>query len=65
MDVNIGMKLVFFWLICKGPHLGSSGFAKNKGADPPAHARSLISASVLRLLESIISRFTPSERSIF
>ena len=32
------------------------GFANNKGADQPAHPRSLISAFVIRLLESIISR---------
>ena len=64
MEVNTGMKLFFFWLICKGPHLGSLGFAKNKGADPPAHPRSLISAFVVRLLKSI-SRLTTSELSIF
>ena len=32
-----------------------SGFANNKGADQPAHPRSLISTFVIRLLESIIS----------
>ena len=31
----------------------SSGFANNKGADKPAHLRSLISAFVILLLESI------------
>ena len=30
-------------------------FANNKGADQPAHPRSLISASVVRCLDSIIS----------
>ena len=33
------------------------GFANNKCADQPAHPRSLISAFVVRLLESIISKF--------
>ena len=43
----------------------SSGFAKNKGADQPAHPRSLISAFVIRLLESIISKLATRELSIF
>ena len=34
----------------------SSGFAKNTGADQPAHPRSLISAFVIRILESIIGK---------
>ena len=42
-----------------------SGFATNKGTDQPAHPRSLISAFVIRLLESIISRPATSEISIF
>ena len=41
------------------------GFANNTGADQPAHPRSLISAIVVRLLESIISRLATSEVSIF
>ena len=40
-------------------------FENNKGADQPAHLRSLISAFVIRLLESIISRFATNEISIF
>ena len=36
----------------------------NKGADQPAHPRSLISAFVIRVLESIISRLAMSEISI-
>ena len=52
-----------FWLRNKklvqiGPRPEKSclpGFAKNKGADQPVHPRSLISAFVIRLLESIIS----------
>ena len=35
--------------------------ANNKGADQPAHMRSLISALVIRLLESIIYKLARSE----
>ena len=42
-----------------------SGFANNKGADQPAHLRSLISTFVIHLLESIISKLAMSEISIF
>ena len=41
------------------------GFANNKGADMPAHPRSLISAFVIRLLESIMSRLATREIIIF
>ena len=41
------------------------GFANNKGADQPAYPRSLISAFVIRLLETIISALATSEISIF
>ena len=37
----------------------------NTGADQPAHPRSLISAVVIHLLESIISRLAASGISIF
>ena len=37
------------------------GFAKNKDADQPAHLHSLISAFVIPILESIISRLATSE----
>ena len=40
------------------------GCANNKGADQPAHPRSLISAFVIRLLKSTISRLATSEISI-
>ena len=39
--------------------------ANNKGADQPAHPRSLISAFVTSLLESIISKLATGEISIF
>ena len=38
---------------------------KNPGADQPVHPRSLISAFVIRLFESIISRFATGEIAIF
>ena len=41
------------------------GFANNKDANQPAHSRSLISAFVIRLLESIISKIATSEISFF
>ena len=41
------------------------GFANNKGADQCAHLHSLISTFVIRLLESIISKFDTSEISLF
>ena len=41
------------------------GFANNTGADQPAHPRRLISAFVIRFLESIISRLATSEILIF
>ena len=40
-------------------------FAKNEGADQPAHLRRLISTFVFRLLESIISILATSENSTF
>ena len=39
----------------------SSGLANNKGTDQPEHPRRLISAIVIRLLESIISKLATSE----
>ena len=41
------------------------GFCDNKGADQPAHPRSLISAFVIHVLESKISRLAISEISMF
>ena len=43
----------------------SSVFVNNKGADQPAHPRSLISASVIHILESIISGLATREILIF
>ena len=51
-----------------GPHREKTclrEFANNTGADQPAHPRSLISAFVIRLLESIISRLATNEISVF
>ena len=40
-------------------------FANNTGADQPAHPRRLISAIVIRVLESIISELATNEILIF
>ena len=40
-------------------------FANNKGADQPAHPRSLISAFIICFLETTISKLATSESSIF
>ena len=40
-------------------------FETNKGADQPAHPRSLISAFIVRTLESNISKLATDEISIF
>ena len=40
-------------------------YANNKGADQPAHPRSLISAFVVRCLDSIISLDSIAERTRF
>ena len=41
------------------------GFANNKGADRPGHQGRMISAFVIRLLESIISKLATGKISIF
>ena len=41
------------------------GFANNTGADQPAHLHSLISAFVIRFLESIICQLAAGEISFF
>ena len=41
------------------------GLANNKGADQPAHPDSLISAYVIRFLESIIYKHTIGEITTF
>ena len=51
-----------------GPHRKKTclhGLTNNKGADQPAHPRRLISAFVIRFLDSIISKLATSEISIF
>ena len=41
------------------------GFANNTGADQPAHPRSLISAFVIRFLESTVCKLPTGEISLF
>ena len=51
-----------------GPRREKTGlrwFAKSKGVDQPAHPRSLISAFVIRLLKSMISKLASNELSVF
>ena len=51
-----------------GPHCKKTclrGFANNKGADLPAHPHRLISAFVIHVLESIISKHATSEILVF
>ena len=51
-----------------GPHREKTclrGFAINTGADQPAHPRSLISAFVIRFLDSFICKHATGEISIF
>ena len=43
----------------------SSGYANIKGADKPAHPRSLVSAFAVRLIRNIISNLASSEISLF
>ena len=45
--------------------LGLRRLANNTGADQPAHPRSLISAFVIRFLESIICNLFTGEISMF
>ena len=42
-----------------------TGFVNNTGADQPAHPRSLISAFVIHVLESILCKLATKEISIF
>ena len=44
---------------------GGGGVVNNTGADQPAHPRSLISAFVIHILESTISKLATSEISFF
>ena len=70
MENSIGFKQVNEWSaysikfpLLYGPQDKNTclqGLANNKGADQPAHARSLISVFVILLLESIKSRLATS-----
>ena len=56
------------YLIIIGPRREKTclrGFANNTGADQPARPRSLISAFVIRFLESTIFNLASGEISIF
>ena len=68
VSVWAGMRRVkCILLVPNGPRREKTclrGFTNNKGADQPAHPRSLISAFVIRFLESIISKLATSETLI-
>ena len=56
------------WLILYAPRREKTclrWFANKKGTDKPAHTGSLISTSVIRLLESIKSKFAKGEILLF
>ena len=56
------------WAFSNGPHCEKTflqEFANNKGADQPEHPRRLISAFVIRFLQSVISKLATGEISIF
>ena len=53
-----------FLFVPRREKTGLWGFANNQGAYKPVHPRSLISAFVIRLLESIIPRLVTREVSI-
>ena len=55
------IRLVSYGPRCEKTYL--QRFANNKGPDEPVHSRSLISAFVIRLMESIISKFAASKFS--
>ena len=48
-----------------GPRREKTWFVNNKGADQPAHPRSLISTYVFRFLEGIICKLATREISIY
>ena len=62
-EVNLAYTRNYMSLDARKPVFG--GFANNKGVDQPAHTGSLISAFVVRLMESIMSRHSTSEISMF
>ena len=55
----------YMGLFHENPSWGGGGFVNNTGADQPAHPRSLISAFVVHLFESIICKLATGEISIF
>ena len=59
-------EIFFTYCVCVKPFKMYTQSAEyNKGADQPAYTSRLISAFVIRLLESIISKLASSEISIF
>ena len=68
MATDTGISAQLFVFLSRRPQREKTcllGFVNNKGTDQPAHMRSLISAYVVRLTESIMSRYSTSEISMF
>ena len=63
IDKSFSKSLKYLGLDARKPVFG--GFANNTGADQPAHTRSLISAFVIRFLQSTICKLATDEVSIF
>ena len=67
-DLEEIAKWALEWLVTCGPRREKTclrGFANNTVADQPAHPRSLISAFVIRLLESTMFNLAIRKISIF
>ena len=73
-NIFFGWEMIFFfnlialYTLLYGPRRKKTclwWFANNTGTDQPAHPHSLISAFVIRFLESTISKLATSEISIF
>ena len=63
-EFNMSINTIFS--LSYGPQLAKNlGFANNTGADQPAHPCRLISAFVIRFLESNISKLATDEVPIF
>ena len=60
--------ILYYIITCNGPQPKKTclrRFANSKGADRPAHLRSVISAFVIHLLKCVIFRLARSEIPIF
>ena len=63
MMISKTLKKMFIWALTRENLLWE--FVKNKGADQPAHLRSLISAFIIPFLDSIISILATTDILVF